>query len=124
MKTTSERLKELMGQTGLRQTDILERCKPYCEKYHIRLGKNDLSQYVNGKTTPGQSKLTILGMALNVSEGWLMGLDVPQKRNVAPEGSDIKADPIDLELARLITDLSPDQKKEALHYLQFLSKKQ
>ncbi len=122
MKTTSERLKEFMDQTGWRQTDILERCKPYCEKYHIRIGKSDLSQYVSGKTKPGQSKLTILGMAMGVSEGWLMGLDVPQQRNAAPEGSDIKADPLDLELARLITRLTDDQKQEALHYLQYLAK--
>lgn len=123
MKTTSDRLKEFMDQTGWRQADILEHCKPYCEKYHIRIGKSDLSQYVSGKTKPGQSKLTILGMAMNVSEGWLMGLNVPQKRIAAPEGSDNQADPIDLEIAKLILSLTADQKKEVLHYLQFLLSK-
>ncbi len=120
MKTTADRLKEYMQDTGLRQVDIVEKCKPYCEKYGERLGKSDLSQYVSGKIRPGQRKLTILGMALNVNETWLMGLDVPRQRNAAPEGSDIKADQLDLELARLITSLTLDQKKEALHYLQFL----
>ncbi len=123
MKTTSDRLKEYMQETGLRQVDIVEKCKPYCEKYNVRLGKSDVSQYVSGKIQPGQRKLTILGMALNVSETWLMGLDVPQKRIAAPDGSGNQADPIDLEIAKLILSLTADQKKEVLHYLQFLLSK-
>ena len=83
MKTsnTSKRLKEIMDTRGLKQVDILEMAKPYCQKYGIRLGRNDLSQYVSGKVTPGQEKLTILGLALGVTETWLMGYDVPMERD-------------------------------------------
>lgn len=123
MKSTAERLRELMNQTGWRQIDILEKCKPYCDKYHIKIGKSDLSQYISGKTRPGQSKLTVLSMALGVSEGWLMGLEVSQKRDTTPEGSGVKVDPVDLQLADLITKLTPDQKQEVLHYLQYLVSK-
>ena len=42
--TTADRLKQIMGERGLKQVDILEACKPYCEKYHVQLKKNDLSQ--------------------------------------------------------------------------------
>lgn len=70
-----------MNERGLKQVDILELAKPYCEKYGVKLNKNDLSQYVNGKNEPGQLKLSILGLALNVSEAWLMGYDVPINRN-------------------------------------------
>ena len=77
---TSERLKEIMNTRNLKQVDILEKAKPYCEKYGIRLGRNDISQYVSGKVTPGQEKLTILGLALDVTEAWLMGYDVPMDR--------------------------------------------
>lgn len=73
---TSARLKSLMAERGLRQVDILEASKPFCEKFGVKLAKNDLSQYVNGKVEPGQDKLSILGMALNVNEAWLMGYDV------------------------------------------------
>jgi len=73
--TTSERLNEIMSKRNIRQVDILEKCKPYCEQYKIRLGRNDLSQYVSGKNEPGQEKLTILAKALNVSEAWLMGYE-------------------------------------------------
>jgi len=75
--TTADRLKQLMGERNLRQVDILEKCKPFCEQYKVRLGRNDLSQYVAGKNEPGQEKLTILAKALHVSEAWLMGFEVP-----------------------------------------------
>lgn len=46
----------------------------------IPVSKNDISQYVRGITEPKQDKLTILGLALDVSEVWLMGYNVPQSR--------------------------------------------
>ena len=73
--TTSQRLEQIMRSRNMRQVDILNAAEPYCRKYGIKLGKNDLSQYVSGKVEPGQDKLTILGLALNVSEAWLMGYD-------------------------------------------------
>lgn len=79
-ENTSIRLKEIMADRNLRQSDILELCKPYCQKYEVKLGRNDLSQYVSGKVEPGQKKLAVLGMALNVSEAWLMGFDVPMNQ--------------------------------------------
>ena len=78
---TSERLKQIMREKSLRQVDILQAAKPFCEKYNVKLAKNDLSQYVSGKVEPGQEKLTILGLALNVSETWLMGYDVHMERD-------------------------------------------
>ena len=86
--STSERLKQIMNERSLRQVDILEAAKPFCEKYGVKLAKNDLSQYVSGKVEPGQEKLTVLGLALNVSETWLMGYDVPMERDET-----IKKDP-------------------------------
>ena len=78
--TTADRLKQIMSERGLKQVDILEACKPYCERYGVQLKKNDLSQYVSDKVEPKQDKLSILGMALNVNEVWLMGYNVPAGR--------------------------------------------
>jgi hypothetical protein len=83
-ENTSTRLKQIMSQRGLRQVDILRMAEPYCKQYQIKLGKSDLSQFVKGVTSPGQWKLTILGLALNVSEAWLMGFDVPMERKSNP----------------------------------------
>lgn len=74
---TSDRLKQIMKERNIRQVDILNACKPFCKRYNVKLEKNDLSQYISGKVQPGQDKLSILGMALNVNEVWLMGYDVP-----------------------------------------------
>ena len=83
-ENTAQRLKKIMNERGLKQVDILELAKPYCTKLGTKLNKNDLSQYVSGKVEPGSHKLTILGLALNVSEAWLMGYDVPVSRQSSP----------------------------------------
>ena len=75
--TTGKRIRKIMSDRGLKQVDILRMCEPYCEKYGVKLAKNDLSQYVSDKVQPRQDKLSILAMALDVSEAWLMGFDVP-----------------------------------------------
>lgn len=72
---TAERLKEIMSRRNLRQVDILELCKPFCAEYGVKLGKNDLSQYISGKSAPKPNKLFILSKALGVSGAWLMGFD-------------------------------------------------
>lgn len=78
---TRDRLKKIMIDRGLRQIDILNKTIPFCKKYNVKLGRNDLSQYISGKVEPSQKKLTILAEALNVSEVWLMGYDVPENEN-------------------------------------------
>ena len=79
-ETTSSRLKQIMQQRNLKQIDIVRMCQPYCERYGVLIRRNDICQYVSGKTEPKQDKLAILGMALNVNESWLMGFDVPMSR--------------------------------------------
>lgn len=103
--TTSQRLKALMEARGLRQVDILEAARPYCEKYDVKLGKSDLSQYISGKFEPGQDKLAILGLALGVSEVWLMGYDVPAERSIAPDiAEDNERNAEFVELFNLLND--------------------
>ena len=79
-KNTSIRLKEIMKDRNLKQVDILKLAQPFSEEYHIKLNNSDVSQYLSGKSEPGQDKLFILGMALDVNESWLMGFDVPKER--------------------------------------------
>ena len=85
--STAERLQQIIRGRGIKQADILAAAQPYCERYGVKLNKSDLSQFVNGKSNPGQWKLTVLALALNVSESWLMGLDVPMERQ--------SSDPVD-----------------------------
>ena len=77
-----------MKERNLKQIDIVRLAEPYCKENNTRLGRNDISQYVAGKSEPGQHKLYILGKALNVSEAWLMGYDVPmQAEQIAPSNT-------------------------------------
>lgn len=82
--TTSDRLKQIMSERRMKQVDILNACMPLCEKYNVNITKSLLNQYVKGKCNPKQDRLTILALALNVSEVWLMGHDVSPEREVHP----------------------------------------
>ena len=44
------------------------------------INKATLSQYISGKYEPKQNRIYALAKALNVSEAWLMGFDVPLTR--------------------------------------------
>lgn len=109
-----------MDLRGLKQADILRLAQPYCEKYKIKLGKSDLSQFVNGKVEPGQWKITILSLALNVSEAWLMGLDVPMEKEIP---TPVVEDGLEAKAKSLFNSLSDDLKDEAVRYLEFLASK-
>lgn len=111
--TTSTRLKQIMEERNLKQVDILNMAKPYCDKYGIKLGKSDLSQYLSGRNEPAQKKLAILSLALNVNEAWLMGFDVPMERGKTNTD----------EIMSMIDSLSDSQKKNVIDYIQFLKSK-
>jgi len=86
--TTAQRLNEVMKNRNLRQVDVVEMARPFYDRYGIKLNKNDLSQYLSGKVQPKKDKIALLGMILNVSEGWLMGFDVSPDRATENEPAD------------------------------------
>ncbi len=121
--TTAERLRQIMQERNLKQVDILELCKPYCKKYNEKLGKSILSQYLSGSVIPGQSKLTILGLALNVNEVWLMGYDVQKERTDShvPIQADV---PLTLDEKRMLDyfrNFNDEGREEALKRLSEMS---
>lgn len=118
--STSERLKQIMNERNLKQVDILEKAKPFCEKYGIDLGKSALSQYVSGKVDPGSEKLTILGLALNVNEVWLMGYDVsPERENMLVDAATIL--PGEELLLSDFRSLNPVGQNKAIDYVSDLA---
>lgn len=104
MANTSIRLKEIMKERNLRQVDILNRVQPFCKAYNVKMNKSDISQYVSGKVEPSQEKLVILGMALNVTEAWLMGFDVMPERDSSSNS---------LEIIKYYNQLNDFGKREA-----------
>lgn len=116
--TTSQRLKQIMTAKNMRQVDVLKAAEPFCAKYGVKLGKNDLSQYVSGKVEPRQDKLTILGLALGVSEAWLMGYDVSMERNITPTAE--AGDGRMKEYIELYQLLNADQQALIIHVIKGL----
>lgn len=86
--STADRLRQIMEERDYKQVDILRLCTPLCVEYDVKMNKSDISQYVSGKVEPSQEKLVILGMALNVTESWLMGFNTSPQRKDAPAHAD------------------------------------
>ena len=86
--STADRLKQIMEERNLKQIDIIRLCVPLCVEYDVKMNKSDISQYVSGKVEPSQEKLVILGMALNVTESWLMGFNTSPQRKDTPVQAD------------------------------------
>lgn len=73
MKTPfSIRLKEAMEFRQMKQSELVEK---------TNIGKSAISQYLTGKFEPKQNNIYKIATALNVSEAWLMGHDVPMERS-------------------------------------------
>lgn len=71
MATFTERLREAMQLRKKTQSDV-------CRLTGI--GKSAISQYVKGNFVPKQQRVYMIARALDVSESWLMGYDVPMDR--------------------------------------------
>ena len=78
--TCADRIKEALTIKGMKQSDL---CRL------TQIPKSAISQYISGAYDPKQDRIYIISKALNVSEAWLMGLDVPMERdkekNSSPE---------------------------------------
>ena len=122
--TTSERLKQIMEERHLKQVDIQRMCAPFCAQFNVRIERNDLSQWVNKKHQPTQEKLSVLAMALDVSEAWLMGYDVPRERQTyVPEEQPPDAPPKTIEakiLAAGIDRMPEADRKRALEIVEMI----
>lgn len=117
--TTSQRLKEYSSKYRVTQADILRLAQPFCEKYGVKLTKSALSQYFSGKHEPEQDKLTILGLAMNVSEVWLMGYDVPMGRKTTPAPDD-QGDGRLARINKLAAQLSPEEQDNIIFLIERL----
>lgn len=72
-----ERIKIGLKIRGLKQTDLC---------YITKIPKSAISQYISGAFEPKQDRIYLISKALNVSEAWLMGYDVPMEREtISPE---------------------------------------
>lgn len=118
---TAERLAEVMRERGLRQVDVLNLCKPYCKKYGVTLNKSHLSQYLSGKFSPKQDKLSILAMALGVSESWLMGYQTEVYKDLPLPTKQRSLSPDELEIIEFYRDLNDRGKEMVIEFIRMAS---
>lgn len=67
----ASRMRKAMEIRDMKQTDLVEK---------TGLPKSAISQYYSGKYEPKQKGIYLIAKALDVSESWLMGYDVPMER--------------------------------------------
>lgn len=115
MASTAERLQQIMRERQLKQVDLLRMCEPYCKRYGQHIAKSSLSQYINGEFVPSQFKLSILALALNVNEAWLLGYDVPQQRANKKDPDTLDSD--EALLLSLFRSLPEDKKQLAIEMI-------
>ena len=91
----SQRLKEAMGEKGLKQVDLLH----IASDQGVKLGKSQLSQYLSGKTMPRRDMLAFLASALGVTVEWLSGdaeIELAQPAPIAPVSNNLQEAPMAL----------------------------
>jgi transcriptional regulator with XRE-family HTH domain len=69
----SNRIAMALKIKGMKQSELCKRAS---------VPKSSLSLYLSGAYEPRQDRLYDMALALNVSEAWLMGYDVPMERQV------------------------------------------
>jgi transcriptional regulator with XRE-family HTH domain len=87
-----DRLKEALSIKQMRAADLVEKAD---------VPKSAISFYLAGKSKPKADRLYKIAQALNVSEAWLLGYDVPMARTEESKKND--------QLAKLIVKLRSDE---------------
>lgn len=74
-----DRLREALSVRGMKAIELSEKAD---------IPKGAISYYLSGKSQPKADRLYYIGIALNVSEAWLLGYDVPMERTTEQKKND------------------------------------
>lgn len=108
VSSTQDRLREALEASGKKQSDL-------CAE--TGLDKGAVSCYMSGKYEPKQKAIGLLARALDVSEMWLWGYDVPMERTAEQKKNDdivrvvalLRKDPEFFEIVSLLGELPSEQ---------------
>ncbi|AUU50458.1 TPA: LexA family transcriptional regulator [Staphylococcus aureus] len=96
MNSFKDRLKQIMSERKISQSELSRR---------TGIGRNSISDYLNGKYEAKQDKVFELAKVLNVNEAWLMGFDISKNRKI--ENNDITS---------IYNKLTPPRQNNVLNY--------
>ena len=119
---TSDRLREAMTARGKKQADIVRA---------TGLDRASISSYLSGKYEPKQTAINKIAVALNVSEMWLWGYDVPMERTAEQKKNDdlvkiiaqMRKDPKFFEIVSKLAELPAEQYDSLTTIISALGKK-
>lgn len=103
--TTSQRLIDAMAAAQMKQADLARA---------TGLSKGGISNYVIGRYEPKSDIVSKLAKALNCSEMWLMGYDVPKERQKENPGETMKLTEVEKELLSYFRLVPEAKQKEFL----------
>lgn len=106
--STPDRLREAMQAAEKKQIELAT---------ETGLSHSTISRYLSGKVEPRQDAIIKLARALNVSEWWLWGYDVPKARTSEHKKNDqlvsivkqFRADPEFSDIVSMLAELPADQ---------------
>ena len=113
----ADRLREALHESGKKQIDLVR---------ETGVGKGSLSNYLKGRYEPKSEAVNKLARALNVSEMWLWGYNVPKERNIEQRKNDKLVHIISMlrkddDFYNLVDTLSQLDKEQYNSISQFLS---
>jgi transcriptional regulator with XRE-family HTH domain len=107
--SVASRLKEAMDNAGKTQADLAR---------ETGISRATLSRYLSGQFEPKQIAVNKLAVALNVSEMWLWGCDVPMvKKETAPKDGLSEAK---LQLLALAENCSEEEAERFLQVFELI----
>lgn len=99
----TERIKELLKFYHLSQSDFCKR---------TGLNKSVVSLYISGKREPMQLNIMTIAETFDIDPAWLMGLDVPMRKDLSAKYSTEMAETlIDIKNDSVLYDFITDYKK-------------
>lgn len=103
-----DRLREALSDAGMKPIELSDR---------TGIPKSMISYYLNGKTKPKADRIYTISVALNVSEAWLLGYNVPKARTPENKKNDqlaklivrMRQDPVFYNIVDMLDQVTPEQ---------------
>lgn len=106
------RIKQALTEKGMSQKELAS---------ITGLTESSISHWVAGRYEPRQDAIYLISKALDVSEAWLMGYDVPKTR---AEKIKTAVTPEEKNLLDLYAKLPTEKKTELIKYLEYITSTQ
>lgn len=110
MNNFSDRLRIALKNKNISQAELARR---------TGIGRNSISDYINGKYEAKQDNIFLMANVLGVNEAWLMGMDAPMSRETQESIILNEADTKQIELLSIFKKLDNNKKDDVLDFAKY-----